>query len=227
MPIFGKDILIHIPKTGGSSFCKFLAEQHNLQFDFGTADKKYLFGNDRKYPYSLQHMPYKIIENVIAKKVHIHGVSDHITDTNINNYNIYAVIRNPYDRMVSEYFWHSQVYEKQTFDPKKNNTQYFTMIRNEFKKFVNMFLTKKINNEFDNHRVPQTQMIEHCNNLKLIRYESMDDDFLKYFGKKLDKVYFQSPKKEFGDYMLFYDTETKEKVYNYYKSDFIAFDYKF
>jgi hypothetical protein len=195
MPIFNntKNILIHIPKTGGTSFHMFLLRMEtnvDPTLGFNRANKKNLFGRAENFNHTLQHCTYEQIKNIIEKRIIIPDVSEFISSTNIDDYNIYAIVRNPYDRMVSEYFW------------QKDKMKRF---RGSFEDFVRQYLSGS--NDYDNHRLPQWKMIEGCSKIKILRFENLDDDVNKYFGRGLDstKYHVSENKKNIKDIMSMYN----------------------
>lgn len=73
-------IFIHIPKTGGTT----------VELELGLFDHKHGYGvvNGK----ALQHLIWKDYVSILG------------LDT-FNNYFKFAIVRNPYDRIVSEYYW--------------------------------------------------------------------------------------------------------------------------
>jgi len=94
MPYYkeGNILFIHIPKTGGSSLETYF-ENIYTQTCFGFDKKNILPENINNI--SLQHLTY----NTIYKYRDILDVSFN------EKLNIITIVRNPYDRIISDLFW--------------------------------------------------------------------------------------------------------------------------
>ena len=123
----------------------------------------------------------------------------------INGYFKFTIVRNPYDRILSFYFW-----------SKGKNNQVFD--RNEFIKFI------KKNNDFQHKYIDKTFHIIHFENLidELKNIECFKDiiDFNNY-----PSLNTSSNSKEICNKI--FDKELKDLVFNKYKKDFELFDYKY
>ena len=100
MPYFKNNnlnlLFIHIPKTGGTSLEKYLSQKHNIPLD-----SKSLY-SDLKNGYnsvSLQHQTY---HSLLKKKTQF-GID-------FNNIKIISIVRNPYERIVSDLFFYKLDY---------------------------------------------------------------------------------------------------------------------
>jgi hypothetical protein len=180
---------IHIPKTAGTSVEDFGLE-NNIKW--GRYNKKYL--NENYKLCSNWHSP-----NFKYKK------------------NNFTIIRNPYDRIISEYFY------------RKTKVPFINWLNNIIKKFkVNKYV-------FDCHLLPQSEYVYDKNgNKKIEHIIYMDQNMLnnldilfKKYNLNLDIKKF--PKKNvsnkiFSKYEL--DQKTLDKIYNFYKIDFDNFGFK-
>lgn len=157
MPIFhqSKCIFIHIPKTGGSSiFLKLKAVSGSFEL-FGKAvpsdyDKYQLKGvktieNKEKNVRLLHHLPAIYVKKIVGEKTW-------------DNYFKFAVVRNPWDRMVSWYCYinkHRDVTGNQTFREwiLQNNwfpPQYPYVVDENGKVMVDLLIPfEEIQNNFD------------------------------------------------------------------------------
>ena len=131
MPIHLKNkiIFIHIPKTGGQSILKAIGIK--------KGDKKQYY----YHPYT--HYTIEMISNYF----------------NIDNYYKFTFVRNPYDRLISEYFWRLQ--------GNFIGLNLFKMNANtNFSEFVKLIYNLYLNN-FNNysdwnilHFIPQNQFLK-------------------------------------------------------------------
>jgi len=98
MPYFKNDLInllfIHIPKTGGSSLEVYFSKKYDIKLDnkslFGVNN---LFTNIKVYAY-LQHILYRTI---------IKYINHFKIDT--NNLKIMTIVRNPYNKIISDLFY--------------------------------------------------------------------------------------------------------------------------
>jgi hypothetical protein len=140
------------------------------------------------------HMGCKGLKNKIPPKIY-------------NNYIKFCVIRNPYDKMVSKYF--------------------FSKSELSFKEFCKKAKCVNINRYTINGK-------NQCN--ILIRFENLKEDIIKIckiLGIKDYDIdndlpnYKSQNRNEKKHYSYYYDEETKNIVYNKHKSEFIRYKYKF
>ena len=101
-------IYIHIPKTGGKSITQSLQRFTNRKIvgeSVGVEDQAFkdlLIGNynlNRNGPQALHHLT---LEELVKYK--------YITKSQLKNYKIFSIVRNPYDRFLSAYNYH-QMYK--------------------------------------------------------------------------------------------------------------------
>jgi len=175
MPIFEKDkiIFIHIPKTAGTSIGKF--------FDIDY-EKKYI--NSHKF----KHNTFIEYANILKD--------------NLNNYKIFSIVRNPYDRIFSYYKYHTY---------NMNN-------RYSFKEYLFRYLNNTI---YLTHKT-QTSFLINNNNIidsriKIIRYENLNEEI-----KNLPKL---NISKNFISKKEIYNQENIEVVKKHFLEDFINFGY--
>lgn len=135
------------------------------------------------------------------------GLKNKIPPNIYNNYIKFCVIRNPYDKMVSKYF--------------------FSKSELSFKEFCKKAKCVNINRYTINGK-------NQCN--ILIRFENLKEDIIKIckiLGIKDYDIdndlpnYKSQNRNEKKHYSYYYDEETKNIVYNKHKSEFIRYKYKF
>ena len=190
-----KFIFIHIPKTSGNSLSLYLKDL----VDNVVVQKNSLVGKNEGIQILCEYGKSDIKHAGIDYYKKIYGEK-------INDYFKFTIVRNPYDRILSNYFFNKGD-QNQTFD------------RDEFIKFVEKsvkqlgFQCKAIDDSF--HIVYFENLI---NDLKKIECFKGHVDFEDYptlnasFNSKID-------------YNEIYDKELKELVYNKYEKDFIRFGY--
>jgi hypothetical protein len=203
---------IHIPKTGGSSIEK-LGKKYNI--NWGMYNKNYLI--ETKKSSSIWHQISFLYKN-----------------------NNFTLIRNPYDRIISEFFYRYKIitnnknlkYNKLIYIDNPNQISI-----NEFKLWLNESL-KKYNISkyiYDSHLIPQSEYIYDKNGNQRIEYIfKLEDDFknnLDHLFKKYnlnininDLSHYNVTDKTFNKYDL--DQYTLDIIYNFYETDFINFNYE-
>lgn len=188
-----KFLFIHIPKTSGRSI------EVCLNKRCGRDD------NDKRFngPLRLLRDPHKTLDNYY--KIY--------SEQELKNYFKFTLVRNPFDRIVSEYFYSKQRRLTKTQD---------------FKTFV-------INGEIDTHsyayhNIPQ---IDFFVNIKRIDYIGKFENLQQDFSTVCDKIGIpqqQLPHKNKSNhkhYTEYYDDETREFVAERYAKDIEYFDYNF
>lgn len=193
-----KIVFIHIPKTGGSSIEKFLKIYgHNNMGSNKIYDPLIMFGKGS------QHYSYeKILEN---------------SEKDVSEYFSFCFVRNPWDRIVSEFFW------RQKHNGFREETS--------FRDFI--YLIKESNIKFKPHFIDQKSFICGENDKILVdfvgRFENFQQDF-EHVCKKNDLKIERAPyknKSERKHYKEYYDEETMQVVYDMYQNDIDFFNYKF
>jgi hypothetical protein len=155
MPYFNNNdinvLFIHIPKTGGSSVEYYFSKKFNIKLNNNSLylhNKTYLLHN--KINSSLQHITYnQIVEN--SKEFNI----------NFDNIKIITIVRNPYERIVSDLFFCKLI----TTDTTKE----------EVFDIIDKYL---VSTNFDNHNIPQHNFITNDNkeiiqNIHILKTESL------------------------------------------------------
>ncbi len=210
-----KLLFIHIPKTGGTSIEHFFGMTRPENFHFARWDRdqhdfvnkhKHLNDSHRLY-YEPQHYPVNVLKDIIK---------------DYDEYFKFAFVRNPYTRLLSEYYWQKQQTLKYNydFDP------------NDFHDWCLSFLAD-INSS---HKESQSGFID--DSIDFIgKYEFFDHDFERLQSaiaahKKefiasqnavLPKINTTGIDKEALIARIF--SETREAIYQTYKEDFIQFGY--
>ena len=206
MPFFSKSILfIHIPKTGGTSVEKYFSDKFNIplhynslySFSFGkTAD----MNQDLVINSSLQHMTY----NQIVK-------NNHIFNINFKNSELITIVRNPYERIISDLFWFQKI------NVESSKKEVFEIIKEYL-----------ISDNLDNHNIPQYCFITDENknlipNLHILRTESLTSD-MKSLGYVDFNVVVNNNNLNVN-YYNYLDDQSINLINEFYSLDFELFNY--
>ena len=189
-----KFIFIHIPKTSGNSLSLFL--KHLV--DNMVIQRNSKMGLNQGIDIICEKNKRDIKHNKIAYYKNTYG-------ERINNYFKFTIVRNPYDRMLSYYFW-----------IKGKNNQEFN--KNEFINFI------KINSCFQHEYIDNTFHIIHFENLidELKELECFKD--IVNFNNYPTLNASNNSKKNYNEIL---DKELKDLIFNKYKKDFELFGYEY
>ena len=189
-----KFIFIHIPKTSGNSLSLFLKDFIDnvvIQRSSNMGEKQGISVLCEKTKKDIKHANINYYKHHYGEK--------------INDYFKFTIIRNPYDRILSFYFW-----------SKGKNNQVFN--RNEFINFI------KKNGSFQHQYIDNTFHIIHFENLikELKNIECFKEivDFNNY-------PTLNSSSNSKRNYKEFFDKELRDLVFNKYKKDFELFGYEY
>jgi len=221
MPIYDKHkiIFVHIPKTAGTTInsalgIESLFSKYKSLDDYDIA---ILYGNT--HTYELDHLPARNIKR--------------ITDCYTwDHYFKFAVVRNPYDRMVSQYF-----YAIETEDYRMIGKEYFSSFEifvNRLYELYKMDKFKSFIHKEKSHYIPQYKYIYDRNGNMLVNYVAYFDNFeeeieniLSFLSKKklLTKFKHKKMSSTHSHYYEYYTPELEDKIYEIYKKDFKLFDF--
>ena len=193
-----KCIFIHIPKTAGTSIEQFLKDKGLNDIMFHGVH------NNR----SLHHL------TAIELKQNIPIM--------FKEYYKFSIVRNPYDRLLSEYYW----------TPVPNLGFKYGISKAEFlHKVINIVKNKRyFNNIYFDHFIPQYMFLYGGDKMiidEVFKYEALKDatEYLKNkLSINMDFPYFNKNKSTVMDNG--WNERKKEKIYNLYKNDFIRFGYE-
>lgn len=208
MPYY-KDInilFIHIPKTGGTTIEEEIKKKYNQTL------YEWKWTNDiLPFPYNKKSLQHQFIQTIINYRNKL-GV-------NFNNrLKVFTIVRNPYDKIISDLFWFKLI--------KKDSTpeQVFNIIKTKY----------LYNNNLDNHNEPQWKFISNSNGIiydkiKIFHTEKLhdsNDEINKFLGIKINtdnKKMIGSVKNNYNKYL---NNNSKELIYNFYRKDFELFNYQ-
>ena len=205
-------IFVHIPRTAGQSIENFFLDRSKSRGDIRNRSLLRPNFNRRKGPPRLAHLT---AEEYLTKS--------YVESRFFAKYFKFAFIRNPWQRLFSEYCY--------SYQHKHKNFKLFLFKHFPTKKNDSYF---KLQANF-RHVLPQYQYIFNDQGKQLVdfigRFENLESDF-KVICKKLNIVYQPLPKTNRSnpdtlDYRRFYDAETRDFVANFYAEDISRFNYSF
>ena len=208
MHIFSKinTLFIHIPKTGGTS----------LVAHFQRRGKEVINLSNRYAP--PYHQTYLSIKNHLP---------------NVDDYKIITVIRNPFNRLVSDLLFLKNHFLKN--HPYLH--QYFLSVDELYKpeileKKVFWYLNDCKNEDIDNHKLEQYKFIinenqELVKNILIFRTETLEKDLKEAsIIDENDTLEKENVSAGLEDYTTFLTDNAKNAIMEYYKIDFYLWEHK-
>lgn len=203
MPYYNEinTLFIHIPKTGGTSLEWYLRRRHTESL-FSKTSNNDILPEKQLQNKALQHLPYQIIEKY-QKELDI-DISD-------KSMKIISIVRNPYEKVLSDLFWFKKI--KETDTPEE--------IAESIKNYIYNF-------DWDHHTLPQYQFLinsegELLNNITLFHTEDLTHELREYGFKDFNNHFYKSNKAELYPKLL--NDESKKMIYSFYQRDFELFNY--
>ena len=188
-----KFIFIHIPKCGGTTLEESLV-------DGSCIFRRNTWPHNLKLHYPLNHCTLDDIEK------------SKVLYPNLKKFYSFAFVRNPFDRLVSEYFYLKK----------------YLKLSNDIKKELIQLAKKNKNGVMGNHCMHQHQFINDKINF-IGKFENLQEDF-NIICDKIGIPKQQLPhenKTKHKHYTEYYDDETREIVAERYAKDIEYFGYKF
>ena len=200
MPIFDKykAIFVHIPKCAGTSISNVLAHSDPL---FSDTDYRH---------FSLRKMKGRNLEHLTGQRLKL------LAPIRFHRYYKFAFVRNPYDRMVSEFKWRS------SWDPATKNEGFETMLEK-----IPYYRQRKEPHFYSAYSFLTNQRGESIVDY-VGKFETIDDDFVEIAQTlNLQTVL---PKKNITNsekvhYSSFYNKSSQSLVKQHFLEDFENFDY--
>ena len=203
MPYFlNKHILfIHIPKTGGTAIEEALLKNDNIILHSLGKRSNTLFPEQKLMNISLQHQVYGVLE----KYSKLCGIRMD------NELRIISVLRNPYNKVISDLLYINWITKESTQDDVYNNIRQWVIQTPE---------------ATDNHNVPQylfliNKMGEIDKKITLFRNETLTSEFNEYFKKENIVLEQQQIK----DYSHMLNDNSIALINKVYRKDFEYFGY--
>jgi hypothetical protein len=210
MPYFKNEkiniLFIHIPKTGGTSVETYFSKKYNIPLNekslFTHAGVKTKVDKNVVIENSLQHATYQEIITH-AKFFNI----------DFNDIKIMTIVRNPYDRIISDLFFFGLI------NKKSSSEETFEVI----KKYL-------VSKHLDGHNRPQYQYLKFDNyekelsKINILRTESLDQNMIDLGYVDFDfRVQLNTTK---VDYYSFLNNDSIGLINAFYSKDFKLFSYK-
>lgn len=201
MPYFSEAnvLLIHIPKTGGTSIEDYFYSKFNIKKTIST-----LWSNPtiQLNSHTLQHCTYK---ELYERKEYF--------DIDFNAVKIIAVVRNPYYRIISDLFFFGMINKETDLD----------IIFTKIKEFVVNPA------KYDYHPRPQYEyLLDDSNkineNIHIIKNENLNDSMKKQGYEDFDVWENYSHKSNF-DYTTLLNDDSIKFINGFYSKDFELFGY--
>jgi hydroxymethylpyrimidine pyrophosphatase-like HAD family hydrolase len=195
-----KILFIHVPKTGGTIIERTIKKNISETLYSGRSNTLLEFPYNKT---SLQHQFYKTIYKFRDK-----------LNVNFDNIQIFSVVRNPYDRIISDLFWYKLI------DKEFNSNQVYDVIKNNY----------LYRDDLDNHNKPQYCFLVDENDdliktIKLFHTEKLNelnDELNNFLGFNIDI----KQKEVNKDYRKYLNNNSISLINNFYKKDFELFNYK-
>ena len=214
MPLFIKNnkkiLYVHIPKTGGTHLeCYLINKKFKINLYNKTKGNNIIPDNYCK-KHSLQHQEYK----------YLYKYRELLKIPFDDNLLKFCVVRNPYDRMISELFWaSSQIYNKNLNIQMKED-----MTKEEVYKLLLEYF--KRGDVWDNHDIPQYKFIEDENreiikDIKIFKLENFEKEM-----HNLGFSDYKNPKSINKNYDKYLNEDSIKLINEKYKKDFELFGYE-
>ena len=203
-------------KTSNTSNTSKTSKDSNTEFYF----RRYKIASlVKEYSHSLHHFTWNEIrqsKDILLGKYQ-NAVSNNMYER--NSYEIITIVRNPYDRVVSDLLF-NHIINNQTINDNE-------IVYKKLKKYLEKSDT------FDNHKIPQYMYIidelgEIINNITILRTETLTSDMkligFSDFNHNLQKSKCNIESKN-TKYISVLNTDSIKLINNYYKRDFELFGY--
>lgn len=196
-------LFLHIPKTGGTSLENYFEKKFEIKLNKDSLFT--IYPKDFFKGYSYQHQSYKTIR-----------MNKPIFRVDYENLTIISIVRNPYNRIVSDLFFRNLI--KESSNP------------NDVYNVIKKYLEEANDPKHDNHRIPQYLFLldendEIIKNIKLLRTESLNDD-IKALGYNDFNQHDQVSSVKNKNYYSYLNIESVKLINEFYEKDFEYFGYK-
>jgi hypothetical protein len=212
-----KCINIHIPKTAGTSISWAFSHDHQKNFDTTQ-------GFDKKNKIWIQHATAQEVKKLYTN------------EEQWNNYFKFAIVRNPFDKIVSSYNWLSLVLRpriKVSNFTDRLMFEDFIYKKGRFKKFLDPTLDTKEESRHTHLKTSTYFIMDENDNLMVDyvgRFENLKNEW-EFICDKLGIVmklhHINKHSRSNKHYRDYYNDKTKAYVSEIYKKDLKIFGYEF
>jgi hypothetical protein len=203
MPYFRKGdlnvLFLHIPKTGGTSIEYYFSEKYSIPLN----TKAMYTGANTPLGTSYQHLPYK----EIVKHKYLFPIE-------FDNLTVLTVVRNPYDRILSDLFYYKLV------DAKTEPPRVYDAIQTFFQSAK----------QYDNHPLPQYEYVTNedgtlVDHIHILKTETLQEDMKNLGYKDFHKTMNKNRAISNTLYDSYLNVNSLECISSYYEKDFDLFGY--
>jgi hypothetical protein len=211
MPYFYKPeinlnlLFIHIPKTGGTSLEKYFSDKYNISLNrdslYSHSVKEFVNFNN----ISFQHQTYSTLYNH----------KDFFKINFTSDIKIIAIVRYPYERIISDLFYFKLINIQSKPD--------------EVLKNILMFLNKDNIEKYDNHPIPQYKYVTNENGelikeIHILNNEYLNSDMYDLGYNDFNQFCMKNNKNV--NYFNYLNNDSIRLINQYYEKDFLLFGYK-
>jgi len=230
---------IHIPKTAGMSISELFYNKLKMNIGYGyyKYDKKYLKAKqilDKKY--------YDLHDQINKWHIPFSFFTKQYQDEIINKFKLFAIVRNPYERIISDYgFWikyYNNNKHKLSFNKLKKIYDSFEVSPKNLNDYIHKVLDNdKYKYELDGHLIPMYKYTHINKDDKLIliceilKYENLNNEFNKFIEDnninlpKDSLLKIHKNKSGIQITRKHLDDKSIKLIQEYYKKDFELFGY--
>lgn len=202
MPYFKKinTLLIHIPKTGGTSVENYFFNKYNIKRTLTSLYSSLIFTINN---HSFQHSTY---QELYANREYL--------EIDFNNLKIITIVRNPYERIISDLFFFKLINLEMTQEQIFDKIKFFI----ETEEFI-----------YDKHKIEQYKyLINDKNiideNIYIMKTENLSND-MKFQGWEDFNLEDNKTQRNKINYIKLLNYNSINLINNYYNKDFEYFNY--
>lgn len=201
-----KIVFVHVPKTGGTSINSYFNFKEKLKNFYGVVNQ------------SLELSHFSLDE-----------IAEHL---NLNSFFKFSFVRNPWDRLVSKYFFYKIGYRKKNekslsiFDNVESFDDYVFEIFKNFKNIQNNYPSHYLCNHFKTQSsfvISKNYKLDFLGNFENFNFDLKKIGSIFNIKKDIPCLNFTNHK----NYQFYYNKKTKKIVEELYGEDIKNFNYKF